>query len=82
MTSDQVALDDLRRTEAGLDARIQEAIARLVIHDRRLGATGERIDLLAHRIDTHAADTSVTRTFRPPSTRTGTCSRRCMTAFA
>lgn len=43
--------DDLRRLEARLDARMQEVSARLILHDGRFAAVGDRIDQTDRRCD-------------------------------
>ena len=42
---------DLLRTEARIDAHIQDASAQIVMVDRRVGAVGERVDLVDRRCD-------------------------------
>lgn len=66
--------DDLRRLEARVDARLHEIIARLVLHDGRFAAMGDRIDqsnrradVLSARIDARLL--SIDRRFDAPDTR-------------
>lgn len=47
--------DDLRRLEAGVNARFDEANARLVLLDGRFAAAGDRIRQAERRTDTSAA---------------------------
>lgn len=42
---------DLRRLEARIDARLHEIMARLVLHDGRFAAMGDRIDQSNRRAD-------------------------------
>lgn len=42
---------DLRRVEARIDARLHEVVARLVFHDGRFAAMGDRIDQANRRAD-------------------------------
>jgi len=47
--------DDLRRLEARFDARLQEVNARIVLHDGRFAAMGDRINQTDRRCDALAA---------------------------
>lgn len=47
--------DDLRRLEARLDARLQEINARLVMHDGRFAAMGDRVNQADRRNDALSA---------------------------
>jgi hypothetical protein len=47
--------DDLRRLEARLDARLQEVNARVVLHDGRFAAMGDRINQTDRRCDALSA---------------------------
>ena len=47
--------DDLRRLEARLDSRLQEVHARIVLHDGRFAAMGDRINQSERRSDALSA---------------------------
>jgi len=53
--ADPPTRDDLRRLEARLDARLQEVNARIVLHDGRFAAMGDRINQTERRTDALAA---------------------------
>lgn len=73
--------DDLRRLELRLDARLQEVNARVVLHDGRFAAMGDRInqndrrsDALSARIDSRLR--SMDRRFDAVETRLDTTDAR------
>jgi len=47
--------DDLRRLEARLDSRLQEVNARIVLHDGRFAAMGDRVNQSERRSDALSA---------------------------
>jgi len=49
--ADPVTRDDLRRLEERFDARFQEIKARIVLHDGRFAAMGDRINQTDRRCD-------------------------------